>query len=169
MKHRIRFVFVSFITILFIIATIFFVIMINLPYYPGFESSLTYLSPDLSENRTVIKDSLKISKSSVIKLVFEAKDSSVVYGSRQFNSFIDDLVIQVWNDSEFYEFNRKRVSFFGINSGSIQISIGNILSKGEFSIYIKSNNGMNGAYHIGVGVGRESIYPRVGLNVRRFY
>lgn len=169
MKHRIKFVFIISIVIFSIVAITLFVITINLPYYPGFESSLNYLSPDLSENRIVLRDTLKISKSSEIKLVFEAKDNSIVYNSSQFYNFIDDLVIQIWNDSEFYEFNKNRAPFFGINSGSIQIPVGNILSKGEFSIYIKSDNGVNGSYHIGVGIGQESIYPRIGLNVRRFY
>ena len=169
MKQRIQFIFITSSAVLFCIAITLFIIFINLPYYPGFESTLTYLSPDLSGNRTIVRDSFRLPKSSQIKLIFEIKDPSVTYDSSQFYNFLDDLIIQVWNDSEYYEFNKMIISFFGTNSGTVQIPIGSLISKGEYNIYIKSNRGINGSYHIGIGIGRGAMRPKIDRNIRLFY
>ncbi len=144
-------------------------VVINSPYYPGFESKLSYLSPDLSENRTVIRDSVYLAKVSDIKIVFERKDFSIGYDRFQFYDFVYNLEIQIWNESEYFELDYRELSFFNSYPDSLQIPIGKLKGKGKYFIYISSDYGVNASYNIGIGIGQESKFPLLGNNQRQFY
>lgn len=154
---------------LFSAISLFFLIIINSPYYSGFEKELNYLSPDLSENRSIIREYININKNSVVKIVFEKKYNQITYDREQFRFFIKDLEIQIWNDSEFYFFNNSNIETPDLSSDLFEIDAGTLHGGGRYNIYIKSDFGVNAAYNIGVGVGRESRFPRIGKNIRRFY
>ncbi len=153
------------ILVLFTIAAI----VINSPYYRGFEAGLSYLSPDLSENRTVLRDSVYLTKKSVIKVVFEKKYNQAQYDREQFYSFIDDVEVQIWNDNEYYTFYRNNITLPDLSSDLFELKIGELSGSGNYFIYINSDFGVNAAYHIGVGIGRERRFTPLGRNNRRFY
>ncbi|QEN03703.1 hypothetical protein EW093_02965 [Thiospirochaeta perfilievii] len=150
---------------LFLIAAI----LINSPYYQGFEAELSYLSPDLSENRTLLRESVTITKKSDIKIIFEKKYNQVTYDNELFRDFITNLEVQVWNESEYFSFQPDDVSITNIDEKLFQIKIGELSGSGNYYIYINSDYGVNGAYNIGIGIGRESYFHPIGKNSRRFY
>lgn len=155
------------IAIIIILITV--AIIINSPYYNGFEHELDYLSPDLSENRTVLRDNFEISRKSQIKIVFEEKDNFKFYDKEQFDSFINDLEVQIWNDNEYFSFNKYKLDYDFKSLDFFVIKIGDLISPGEYSIYINSDLGFNTSFHIGIGVGRESRFIPLGKNQRNFY
>ena len=142
-------------------------IIFNSPIYPGFESGLIYLSPDLAESRTLLRETFRVEKESVVKLVFEYKDRSLQYSRTQFNNFLDDLIVEIWNDDEYYKFDNEQVHF-DINNGSVQLMIG-LIEAGEFNIYIKSDLAVNQSFHIGVGIGYNNKISLPNRNYRSFY
>ncbi len=98
MEHKTRIILIISTIVIFISLLLTVLIIFNSPYYPGFESDLFYLSPDLSENREDIRARISVPKKSSIKIVFEIKDESIEYSVSQFRAFLDDLEIQIWND-----------------------------------------------------------------------
>lgn len=157
------------ITIAILVLFTIVAIVINSPYYQGFEAGLNYLSPDLSENRTVLRDSVYLSKKSVIKIVFEKKYNQVTYDREQFYSFIDNVEIQIWNDNEYYTFFSQNIALPDLGSDLFELSIGTLLGDGNYFIFINSDFGVNAAYHIGIGIGKERRFTPLGRNNRRFY
>ncbi len=146
-------------------------IVINSPYYPGFERGLNYLSSDLSEYRVVIRDKIYLKRKSRIKLVFEKKAGYSNYDRDDIEEFLKDLEVQVWNESEFFIYKKSDISSYVDNLGSslFEIDLGEVKSNGLYFIYIKSDQGINAYYHIGVGIGREKFLFHIGNNARRFY
>lgn len=146
-----------------------FLIYVYSPYYSGFERELIYLSPDLSENRTVIRESFSIRGEAEIKLVFELKDKSIRYDIVQFYTFLRDLKLQVWNDNQYFSIDVSNITLFKNQPAVITIPIGTLNSKGKYNIYINSNYAVNPTYHIGVGIGRSSRFQPPGKNIRKFF
>lgn len=154
---------------LFILGIITLVIIsLNRAYYPGFEKGLDYFSPDLSESITILSDKIEIDKKSKVKLVFEVKDQIVFYDYYQFQDLINNLTVQIWNENEYLDFNPSRIDL--LKTGNlIFYDIGELLGSGTYNIYIHSSKGMNHSYHIGIGVGRESIKKPLSNNVKSFF
>ncbi len=169
MTKRIRLIKAIIITSVVISIMIIIAIIINSPYYPGFERGLFYLSPDLSENRSVIRDSVVIKNTSKIKIIFERKDYSISYDKYQFDNFIKSLEIQIWNDNEYFELDSSKLQFFDSYPDVYLITIGELKSRGKYFINIKSDHGINGAYNIGIGIGKDSRVEPLGKNKRLFY
>ncbi|MGL1893566.1 MAG: hypothetical protein OCD02_18150 [Spirochaetaceae bacterium] len=166
MFKRTKFISISAVVLISIIIT---AVIINSPYYPGFESGLHYLSPDLSEYRAAIRDSVFLSRESDVKIVFEKKNIYISYDREQFYSFINSVVIQVWNETEYFSFNRDDLDYKGDYVEDFQLNIGSLKGTGKYNIYIKSDNAINATYNIGVGIGNESKFIPIGKNVRDFY
>lgn len=164
-----RIVLTSYILIALLIISIVVTIIVDSPYYSGFEAELSYLSPDLSENRTVIKDSFYIDNRSHVKLIFEKKDCFTEFDRSQFDAFINNLELQIWNDRDYFFFNNKNIAFFNSDLDTVQLPIGELLSSGKYHIYISSDFAVNPTFNIGVGVGRESKFKPIGNNRRSFY
>lgn len=141
-------------------------ILFNSPYYIGFESGLDYLSADLSEGSFIIRDEVTIKDESVIKIVFEEKDSFSNYDREQFDLFLNSLEIRIWRDGEYYSYNSN--TRYNLDNNN-QILIGKINGGGEYSLYIKSDYGRNISYHIGIGIGRENKKLLSSKNRRSFY
>lgn len=160
---------IIFIASLFIIGVITLItISLNRAYYPGFEKGLDYFSPDLSESITILRDRITIDKKSKVKLIFEVKDPIVFYEYYQFQEFINNLTIEIWNGNEFLDFNPSRIDL--LKTGKlIFYDIGELKGSGEYNIYIHSINGMNHSYHIGIGIGRESINKPLSNNEKSFF
>lgn len=158
-----------YIVIAVIILSIITSIIIYSPFYSGFEAQLNYLSPDLSENRTVIRDSVTLKKPSKIKIVFENKESSIIYSKEDFLDFINNLELEIWNDNEYFSFHNKDLIFFEQTESTVELLVGEIKGDGKYSIYINSDFAVNPTYHIGIGIGREKIFPHIGHNRRNFY
>lgn len=157
------------ITVAILVLFIIVAIVIYSPYYQGFEAGLKYLSPDLSENRTVLRDRVYLPKKTVIKFVFEKKYNRIKYDSEQFYSFIENVEVQIWNENEYFTFNAINIELPDINSDLFEVKIGELSGSGNYSISISSDLAVNPAYHIGLGIGREMRFSPLGRNNRRFY
>lgn len=164
-----KFVLILCISIVLLILLVIGTMVMNSPYYSGFESELSYLSPDLSENRTIIRDNFYLSGKSEVKIVFEKKNSFISYDREQFNSFIKDLELQIWNNNEYFSFLDSGLSFFNDTSAAIEIPVGELKGNGRYNIYINSDFAVNPTYHIGIGIGKESGFKPIGNNRRNFY
>lgn len=169
MLKRTQFITIVTISIAILVLFTTIAIVINSPYYNGFEKELNYLSPDLSENRTVLRDSVYISKKSVIKIVFEKKYNQIEYDEDLFKAFIQDVEIQIWNDNEYYTFDNRNIKPPDITSNLFEVEIGELSGSGKYFIYINSDFGVNPAHHIGIGIGRERHFFPPGPNSRHFY
>lgn len=164
-----KFVLTFYIIIAVVCISIILAIIIYSPYYSGFEAELNYLSPDLSENRTVIRDSVNLTKESKIKIVFEKKYNSIKYDKELFSGFITNLELEIWNDDEYYYFQDRDLIFFDQSELVVEIPIGTVKGNGNYFIYINSDYAVNPAYHIGIGIGRETRFKPFGNNRRNFY
>lgn len=152
MKRQINILLIISIPLLFIGVVVFFTIVINRAYYPGFERRLYYFSPDFSESPTILRDRITINEPSDIKLVFEIKDREIKYERYQFRNFLNNLEFQIWNESEYFEYKSGTVNY--LKSGNYLIyELGSIEGRGDYQIYINSPAGVNDSYHIGIGVG----------------
>ncbi|MBN2618937.1 MAG: hypothetical protein JXR64_11560 [Spirochaetales bacterium] len=169
MIKKTKFAFVIYISFAVLVLLVTAAIIIYSPYYSGFEGGLYYLSPDLSENRSVIRDSVTLNGKSVVKLVFEKKDSFGNYDIYQFRSFIKNIDLQIWNDDEYYTFDNRNIPFFNPFEKRIEILVGELNGSGSYNIYISSDYGVNSTFSIGVGIGREGKYEPLGRNIRNFY
>lgn len=159
---------VTILSLLLILLTLFLIFVYS-PYYSGFERELIYLSPDLSENRTVIRESFEVRGESEIKLVFELKDRSIRYDMVQFYTFLRDLKLQIWNDKEYFSIDIGDITHFQDQLAVVTIPIGRLSSRGKYHIYINSNYAVNPTYHIGVGIGVSSRFQPLGGNIRKFF
>lgn len=170
MIKNIRFIRTFTLTAISLFILVILLVIFNLPYYRGFEGGLDYLSSDLSESRLIIREDVKIREPSLIKIVFETKDSSIIYDREQFNDFIDGLEIRIWRKGEFYDFAdfNDNIDFSSVRR-NMEIPIGEIDGAGIYTVYIKSNYGRNASYHIGIGIGRESKLPSISNNIRMFF
>lgn len=170
MIKNIRFIRTITLTAISTFILIILLVILNLPYYRGFEGGLDYLSSDLSESRLIIREDVNIREPSLIKIVFETKDSSILYDKEQFDDFINGLEIRIWRKGEFYDFaDFDDVIDFSSVRGTQEILIGKIEGSGTYTIYIKSNYGRNASFHIGIGIGRESKLPTISNNIRMFF
>lgn len=169
MVKNIRLIVTITVILLFLMLAFTAIIIKNSPYYTGFEYRLDYLSPDLSENRSIIRDRVAINRNSSIKLVFEKKDDYIAYDEDQFQLFLKDLEIRIWNNNEFYEYKYSYTSWPGSFMQHIILEVGSIEGTGDYTVYIKSDLGRNAAYHIGIGIGRGSGKRPISTNRRSFY
>lgn len=169
MVKRTKLIFTLSISTAVLIIIIIAAVVINSPYYPGFESGLHYLSPDLSENRTIIRDSVYLSRKSEVKIVFELKNSYITFERDQYFSFINNVEIQIWSDKEYFSFRSDDLPYLSEFPDKFQIDIGSINQSGNYNIYINSDHAVNATYNIGVGIGNESKFGFVRKNVRDFY
>lgn len=168
MKKHIQTLFI-FIVVLIVVSLITIItIFLNRAYYLGFEKGLDYFSPDLSESETILKDRFYIDKNCQVKLVFEVKDSFVAYDKEQFSIFLDNLVIQIWNDTEYIEFDKKDVG--PLKRGKLLIyEFAQLEGNGLYNIYINSPYGLNDSYHIGIGIGVGSSRKPLSKNSRSYF
>lgn len=169
MVKNIRLIVATSIIILILMTAFFVIIVCNSPYYTGFESRLDYLSSDLSEYRSIIRDKVVINKESSVKLVFERKERYLTYDTEQLNNFLNNLEVRIWRNSEYFEYKYEFIPWSGTGMTHVIMDLGQLQGAGEYTVYIKSDLGRNSAYHIGVGIGKGSEKNPISKNRRSFY